>query len=151
MGFHLDLYTNILIQPGIFAGSGLRKEAPVRTTFDNCRVIVVSGQYARRTPGMRISDHGKQGEILGLTIQRPAGIEYLVTTVLGIGLGEHHQFCIGRIPSKLFIGSNQVFNLKSGQCQAQLTIGLRKDPLRIHRNICNTQVPGFVMFEKCLG
>ncbi len=111
MGFHLDLYTHLFIQPGVFTGIGGRKKALTTTTLDDCRIIVVSRQHTLWVKRVGISDHGKQGKILRLTIQRPTGVENFVTTMLGIGLGKHHEFRICRVAVQFFISAYQVLNL----------------------------------------
>jgi hypothetical protein len=73
---------------------------------------------------VRLADHAEQRQRLWLAIHRPAGVEDLVPAVLGIGLGEHHQFDVGRVAAELAEVLQQVIDLVGGKREAQFAIGL---------------------------
>jgi hypothetical protein len=50
---------------------------------------------------MRFADHAEQRLVLGFAVDHPGGVENLVAAMFGIGLGEHHQFDVGRVAAGL--------------------------------------------------
>ncbi len=71
-----------------------------------------------------VLDHAEQGLVLALAINVPAGIKDLVPAMLGVGLGEHHQFDVVGVASQVGEAGHQVVDLVIGQGQAQLDVGL---------------------------
>ena len=53
-------------------------------------VVIIGDQSAIGLGAMRLSNHTEQGGILTDAVDLPAGIENLMTTVLGICLRKHH-------------------------------------------------------------
>src|SRR5690554_7843445 len=90
-----------LLMGTVLAISGIGEETPGGKAFNHRRVVLVGGQHASTVVFVGVLDHGKQRFLLCLTINIPAGIENLVATVLGVGLGEHHQLDVMGIAAKL--------------------------------------------------
>ena len=74
---------------------------------------------------MRFANHAKKRLILIFTIDRPLGIENLMTAVFGIGLSKHHQFHIRGIAAGLREGFSQIidFIIAHGQPHRKVGIG----------------------------
>jgi hypothetical protein len=70
------------------------------------------------------ADHAEQGLVLGRAVDHPGGVEDLVAAVFGIGLGEHHQFDVGRVAAGLGEDVEQVIDFVVGQRQAERAVGL---------------------------
>ena len=71
---------------------------------------------------------------LRLAIDREFGVEHLVPAMLGVGLGEHHQFGIGRIATERRVAFGQIVDLVAGQGQAEPPVGCFSAATRIaHR------------------
>ena len=66
-----------------------------------------------------MANHAEQGVRLFDPVYAPIRIEYLVPTVLGVGLGEHHQFHIAGVAPQLHETGHQVVDLIIRQGQAQ--------------------------------
>ena len=98
-----------------------------------------------------IADHPEQAQILRFAIDGPVRVENLVAAVLGVGLGKHHQFRIGRVTPQRNELFHQVFNFIRRQRQAQLTIGRFQRPTATAENIHGGQFTGLVMGKQGLG
>ncbi|MNZ54577.1 hypothetical protein D3C78_724810 [compost metagenome] len=70
-----------------------------------------------------VLDHAEQAFFLAFAVDIPTGVEDLVAAVLGVGLGEHHQFDVVRVALEALEAGNQVVDLVFGQGQAQLDVG----------------------------
>ena len=70
-----------------------------------------------------VADHAEQRLLLRHAIDGEVGVEDLVAAVLGVRLGEHHQFHVGGIALQAIEGIDQVFDLVLGQGQAPLLVG----------------------------
>ena len=66
-----------------------------------------------------------------LPVDAPARVEYLVATVLGIDLREHHQLGIGRIAAQSAEHLRQILDLRLRQGQAELPVGALQRRARI--------------------
>jgi hypothetical protein len=64
-----------------------------------------------------VLDHLKQRVGLLNPVQRPAGIEYFVAAMLGIGLGEHHQLNVRGVAAQLGKAAYQIINFIISQGQ----------------------------------
>ena len=94
-----------------------------RTAFEHGGIVVVGHHRALRRSAMGVADHAEKRGRLGGAVERPAGVEDLVATVLRVGLREHHQFDIGRIASQFAVGGDQIVDLVVGQRQPHVAIG----------------------------
>ncbi len=90
---------------------------------DHRGVVAVGAQGVLRGLVVGVADHPEQRMFLFAPVDAPAGIEDLVPAVLGIGLGEHHQFHVRRIAAQFAIAGAQVLDLVVGQGQAQAPVG----------------------------
>jgi hypothetical protein len=61
---------------------------------------------------------------LACAVDHPGGVENLVAAVFGIGLGEHHQFDVGRVAAGLGEHVEQVIDFVVGQRQAERAVGV---------------------------
>ena len=73
-----------------------------------------------------VLDHLEQRVRLRFAVDGPVRIEDLVAAMLGVRLGEHHQFDVGRIAAQSLEGLDQIIDLVIRQCQAQRAIGLHQ-------------------------
>ncbi len=70
-----------------------------------------------------VLDHAEQAFFLALTVDVPTGVEDLVAAVLGVGLGEHHQFDVVGVAPQSFETGDQVIDFVLGKRQAQGDVG----------------------------
>ena len=87
------------------------------------RIVGVGHHRALRMRLVGFADHAEQGQGLRFPIHRPCGVEDLVPAMLGIGLGEHHEFDVGRIAPELAEVLDQIIDLVIRQRQAQFAVG----------------------------
>ena len=92
--------------------------------LDNRGIITVGDNRAFRVFFMRIADHRKKRTGLVLAIDRPVGIENLVTAVFAVCLCEHHQFNVCRIAACPGKSVEKVIDFIVRQGKTQLAIGL---------------------------
>ena len=121
------------------AAAGARVEAADGRALDH-RGVVRVGHY--RALGMRLvrfADHAEQGQRLRLAIHRPARVENLVPAMFGIGLGEHHQFDVGRIAPEPSEVLQQVVDLVGGKREAQFGVGRDQRSLAAGQNVHRCQ------------
>ena len=136
VGFHLDAERALDERLGAVLGAGrIRAEAARRVALHHRRVVAVGAQGVLGRGRMGVADHAEQRIRLVLAVHRPAGIEDLVPAVLGVRLGEHHQFHVGRVAAQRAEAVTQVFDLVLGQGQAQALVGFfqpgQRDPLQL--------------------
>ncbi|MNM97890.1 hypothetical protein D3C81_1104070 [compost metagenome] len=115
-----------LLHRAVLAGFRVREEAPGHGTDDHRGVVLVSGQHAFAVHLVGVLDHAEQAFFLAFAVDIPTGVEDLVTAVLGVGLGEHHQFDVVRVALEALEGVDQVVDLVFGQGQAQVGVGLHQ-------------------------
>ncbi len=105
MRFNLHHRMDHLGLGAVYRGTSLgpcRCLKPLRlTALHNGCVIRIGNNRTKGLRSMRFTNHAKQRFGLGLAINDPLGIENLVTTMLTIGLSEHHEFNICWIAGKL--------------------------------------------------
>ena len=82
-----------------------------------------------------VADHAKQADALSHAINREVGVEYLVTAMLAVRLGKHHQLNIGRVAQQLREGIDQVIDFINSQRQAKLGIGFFKRCFASRKNV----------------
>ena len=82
-----------------------------RGPLQNRGIVGIGRQRALGRLGMRVPNHLEETRGHGHAIDGKACIKNLVTTVLGIGLREHHQLDIGRVSAEPCIGLGQVGHL----------------------------------------
>ena len=80
---------------------------------------------------MGMLDHAEQRPVLLFAIDDPVGIEDLVPAVLRIGLREHGQLGIGRIPPEDRVGPRKVVDLIFGEGEAEPAVGGAQGGVRI--------------------
>ena len=135
VGLDLDLECRRQRRLGAVLATGrVRAVARGHVAGDHRGVVAVGAQGVLRGLVVGVADHPEQRMLLFAPVDAPAGIEDLVPAVLGIGLGEHHQFHVRRISAQLAIAGAQVLDLVVGQGQAQAPVGLfqpgQGDPLQ---------------------
>ena len=149
--FDLDLERKGLGRPAIGPGIGVDHEALAYRSGDDRRVVVVGGQDAIRRAGIGIPDHAEQRQVLGLAVDPPVRVEYLVPAVFRVGLGKHHQLGIRRIAADGAKSVHQVVHLVAGDCQPQLPVGLleSRPTLGQHRHV--DQRSGIMVCEQSVS
>ncbi len=70
-----------------------------------------------------------------LSVERPRRIEDLMTTMLGVGLREHHQLDVIRIAIEVIEALVEIFDLVLGEREAQALIRLRQGDLAATQDI----------------
>ena len=88
------------------------------------RVVGIGHNHVLRMPLVGVADHAEHGVRLRHAVYGEAGVEYLVATVLTVGLGKHHQLDIGGVAAQLPKGLYQVVDFVYRQGQAELGVGL---------------------------
>ncbi len=91
---HLHQEVHRFLGKTVFRRLRVRVEAPRVMAGHDRGVIGIGGKYALAAAGIGIANHAEQRVILLYPVNRPAGIEDLVATVLGVGLRKHHQLDI---------------------------------------------------------
>ena len=101
---------------------GIGIQAGNARAFDDRGVIRIRDHRAVRVGLVRILDHAEQGLLHRPRVDHPVGVEDLVTAVLGIGLGEHHQLDVGRIAPGAAEIFDKVVDLIVGKRQTKIAI-----------------------------
>ena len=99
MGLDLHQEMNRLLKIVILLMFWMAQEDLGERPRDDRRVVTVGRQNAVGSDLAGMTNHVKEGIRCSLPIHLPAGIEDLVPAMLGVGLGKHHEFNIGRVPS----------------------------------------------------
>ena len=121
---HLHQDGGVLLHIAVATAARVAQEATAAGAANDRGVVRIGAQDAGAADGGGgVADHLKQGMGLGLAVDGPAGVEDLVAAVLGVGLGEHHQFDVGGVPAKLGEGGRQIVDLVRGQRQAEVAVG----------------------------
>ncbi|MNF59582.1 hypothetical protein D3C84_411760 [compost metagenome] len=123
MGFNLHQDVHRLLHRAVLAGFRVREETTGHGADDHRSVVLISRQNAFAVHHVGVLDHAEQAFFLALAVDVPTGVEDLVTAVLGVGLGEHHQFDVVRVALETVEGIDQVIDLVFSQSQAQLGVG----------------------------
>ncbi len=110
----------------VFKAARHRKETAGGETFDHRGVVFIGRQHAIAVHLIGVLDHAEQALVLRLTVDVPAGVEDLVAAMLGVGLGEHHQFNVARVAAKAGEAFNQIVDLVFGQRQTQAAVGFNQ-------------------------
>ncbi|MNF60032.1 hypothetical protein D3C84_416360 [compost metagenome] len=149
----LDLHKDMhrLLYRAVLAGFRIREEASGHRTDDHRGVVLVSGQYAFTVHLVGVLDHAEQAFFLALAVDVPTGVEDLVTAVLGVGLGEHHQFDVVRVALEALEAGHQVVDLVFGKGQAQLDVGRFQRGTTATEDVDGSQRLGLGMAEQAGG
>ena len=123
VGLHLHEDVDGFGVRAVDARRGVREPALAGAALDHRRIVAIGAQDTLRCASMGVADHGEQRLRLALAIDDPVRVEDLVAAVLGIGLREHHQLDIGRIPVELAVGGEQVVDLVGRQGKTEFGIG----------------------------
>ncbi len=124
VGFHLHQNVYRLLHRTILAGFRVRVETTSNVADDDRSVVLVRRQHTFAVHLVGVLDHAEQALVLRLAVDVPTGVEDLVATVLGVGLGEHHQFDVVGVALEALERGDQVVHLVLGQCQAEVDVGL---------------------------
>jgi hypothetical protein len=84
-------------------------------------------------------------------VNREVGVEDLVAAVLAVGLGEHHEFDVGRVALELREGVDQVVDLVGGQRQAELGVGFFQRGLAAGQHVDELQRRALQLGEEARG
>jgi hypothetical protein len=84
-------------------------------------------------------------------VDHPRGVENLVAAVFGIGLGEHHQFDVGRVAAGLGEDVEQVIDFVVGQGQTERAIGVDQRGFTASQHVDRSQRLRREMAEQFAG
>ena len=146
---HQDIQARILA--AIHGIVTTRHQAAAGEALDHRRVVVVGRENAVRMQAVGVLDHVEQRVVLVILVDGPLGVEDLVPAMLGIGLGEHHQFDIGGIALQLLVALDQVADLVIGEGQPELAVGLLQPLSTAFEQVHRGHRAGLVMREKRLA
>ena len=123
VGFHLHQQVHRLVDELVTGTVRGREETIGNRTGDHGSVVLVGTQHAFGGIVVGVADHPEQAQFLFLSVDGPVRIEDLVTTVLGIGLGEHHQLGIRRVTAQSGKTLYQIIDFVICQRQTQFAVG----------------------------
>ena len=126
VGFHFHQQVNVFHRVAVLATVGIGVKTACTVAGDYRCIVRIGGQHVLAAALVGVADHAEQRVLLLLAVDTPAGIEYLVAAVLGIGLGEHHQFHIGGIAAQPGKAVQQVVDFVLRQGQSQGAVGCRQ-------------------------
>ena len=151
VGFHLHQDMHRLLGRAVLARLWIGEETPGAVPDDNRGIVLIGTEYTFAVHLVGVLDHAEQGFFLGLAIDIPAGVEDLVSAVLGVGLGKHHQFDVVGVTPQILETLDQVIDLVLGQGQAQLGIGLLQGGATTTQYVHRIQRLGLGMAEQGTG
>ena len=147
--FHLHQNVHRLLHRAVLAGFGVREETPGCVPDDHRSVVLISGQHAFAVHLIGIFDHAEQGFILAFAVDIPAGIENLVPAMLGVGLGEHHQFDVVGVTPQTVEAGHQIVDFVFSKGQTQLNVGFLQRCATATEDVHSGQRLGLGMAEQC--
>ena len=98
VGLDFDQHIDVLWHLSVLV-VGIGGHAQTLAAGKHRRVVLVGREHAAGMRRVGVADHREQGVLLGTSVQRPTGVEDLVSAVFAIGLGKHHQFDVGGVAS----------------------------------------------------
>src|SRR5450830_827633 len=149
LDFHQDVYR--FLHRAVLAGFRVREETTGDAADDDRGVVLISRQNAFAVHHVGVLDHAEQAFFLAFAVDVPTGVEDLVTAVLGVGLGEHHQFDVVRVALQAVEGVDQIIDLVFGQGQAQFGVGLRESGAATAEHVNRGQRLGLGVTEQTAG
>ena len=123
MGFNLHQDIELCILVSVFRRIGRRCQPARGKALDHGGIVVIGGQDAVAMRGMRVLDHGEQRTVLLTAIDGPAGVKNLVSAMLGVGLGKHHQLDVHRVTPEFGVGRGQVVDFVGRERKTELRVG----------------------------
>ena len=99
------------------------KKALCVAAFDDRRIIPIGRQNAVRRLPVGVANHVEQRGILRRAVDDPVGVENLVAAMFRIGLGEHHQFHVGRVALQTTEVVHQIVDFVGRKRQSQRPVG----------------------------
>ena len=101
----------------------VRVEGIDHRPFDHRGIVGIGDHGAAGVGLVGLADHAEQGLVAWTGVDHPVGIEDLVPAMLGIGLGEHHQFDVGRVSPAGREVLGQIVDLVFRQGEAERGVG----------------------------
>ena len=120
--FHFHQQVNRLLGEAVLCRLRIRVEAAGAMSGHHGRVIGIRRQHTFTAAGIGVANHAEQGVRLIHTVDGPAGVEDLVTTVLGVGLREHHEFDITGVATQPGKRLHQIIDFVIGEGKAEAGI-----------------------------
>src|SRR5471032_220264 len=148
VGLNLHQDVHRLLHRAVLAGLRVREETAGHRADDHRGVVLISRQNAFAVHHVGVLDHAEQAFFLAFAVDVPTGVENLVTAVLGVGLGEHHQFDVVRVALQAVEGVDQIIDLVFGQGQAQFGVGLLEGGAATAEHVNRSQRLGFGVAEQ---
>ena len=151
VGFHLHQDVHRLLHRTVLASLAIGEEAPGLVANDHRGIVLVGRQHPFAVHLVGVLDHAEQGLFLVFAVDVPAGVEDLVATVLGVGLGEHHQLDVVGVAPQVAKALHQVIDFVFGEGQAQLDVGLLEGGAATAEHVHRGQRLGRGVAEQCSG
>ncbi len=140
-----------LLHRAVLAGFGVREEAAGNVADDHRSVVLVGGQHAFAVHLIGVLDHAEQAFFLALAVDIPTGVENLVTAVLGVCLGKHHQLDVVRVAPETVEAGDQVIDFIFSEGQAQFDVGFFQRRATATQNVHRGQRFGLGVAEQASG
>ncbi len=151
VGFHLHQDMGRFLMVAIHLARTVRVEAAGFAAFDHRRVVAVGDQRSFRMGFMGVADHAEQRFVFLFAVDDEFSIKNLVTAMLRVRLGKHHQFDIARVAAKTDKAGDEVIDLVVRQGKAQLVIGIGQRDAPAGEHIDRQQRLRRHMGEQSLG
>ena len=123
VGLDLAENVNVLLVRSIFVRDRIGEKAASAGASEDGGVVLVGGEDALGVQRVGVFDHLEQRLVLGLAVDGPRGVKNFVAAVLGVGLGEHHQFDVVRVAAEGGEGGDEVVDLVVGEGEAEVLVG----------------------------
>ena len=145
---HFHENVDILVVVAIGMAVRIGKEAAPAMSRDDRGVVLVGREHVDRRDLRGVAYHVEQRVLLLLAVDDPVGIENLVAAMLGVGLGEHHEFDVGRVAIERFETLDEVINLVIGKSKSPVDVGLRKGLPATGEQVDAAKLSGLCMQEE---
>ena len=151
MGLHLHQHMHRLIDVAVLGVVRTGEETVRHRPRHHRGIILIGAQHAFTGVFVGVANHAEQAQFLSLAVNGPVGIEDFVPAMLGVGLGEHHQFRVAGVAPQSGETFHQVIDLVVRQSQTQLAVGPGQRVAASADHIHRGQRLGLMMAEQRLG
>ena len=131
VGFDFHQDQNRFAVCSIDPRSRVGEETTALAAIDHGAVVRVGREHAIGGNCVGVANHLEQRALLDDAVEGVVGVENLVTAMLRVCLGKHHQFNIGRITAEFVETIQQIINFLCRESQSHFAIGLFQRFLRI--------------------
>ena len=122
----LDLHHQVdeLVDVAVGVAGGVGEEPARRRTRDDGGVVRIGAQHAAGMARVRVADHLEQAEVLIDAVEGPPRVEDLVTAVLRVRLGEHHELDVVGGTPQTPVGFEEVVDLRFAEREPEAGVRL---------------------------